>query len=391
MVLHGLLALLHFPWFYLVTLLLAGIQHLRQRHLERATLGIKVTRDVLHAFRSIGIGLLAGIVISAVFDYAHIPFSWQDGVSVWVLGTLFSVIDMRLACVSYGGSLVALAGLVSVWWTPANAPLVTAWLRALHPFSLLALIAAANGVEGIATFMRAGIASPFLMKSRRGQIVGAFLLQGFWPLPIFVLGSVPFSVLPNRTGIALGTTPQRVFFLGGVSISLYAFILAVALFLLRHSTLGLVIVTLISLFSHVWIDKFQVVREESQPPLYVRPKAGVRILAILPGTPARRIGLMPGETIARVGGITVNSPYDLHFAIDHNPAYVKLEVIDSRGELRLIGTPIFERDPHHLGCMFVPDERGLAEANVFSVGQQGRFFKLWRSVEAGENAAESPA
>lgn len=391
MVLHGLLALLHFPWFYLVTLLLAGIQHLRQRHLERATLGIKVTRDVLHAFRSIGIGLLAGIAISAAFDYAHVPFSWQDGVSVWVLGTLFSLIDMRLACVSYSGSLVALAGLVSAWWVPGNAPQVAVWLRALHPFSLLVLIAAANAVEGVATFLQMGIASPFLMKSRRGQIVGAFLLQGFWPLPIFALGSVPFSVLPNRTGIALGSPPQRVFFLGGVAISLYTILLAIALFFLRHSTPGLTIVALLALLSHAWLERFQVMREEAQSPLYVRPKSGVRILATLSGTPAKRIGLTPGETIARVGGMPVNSPYDLHFAIDQNPAYVKLEVIDSRGEMRWIGTPIFERDPHHLGCVFVPDERGVTEANVLSVGKQGRFFKLWRSVDAGERTVETPA
>jgi S1-C subfamily serine protease len=90
--------------------------------------------------------------------------------------------------------------------------------------------------------------------------------------------------------------------------------------------------------------------------LYTHDNRGLRVLGIVPGSPAEEIGIVPGEIISRVNGIRVLTKLQLHEAFRQNSVYCKLEVINLEGELKFLKRAIFEGDLHQLGIILAPDD-----------------------------------
>ncbi|GMA50274.1 hypothetical protein GCM10025857_16310 [Alicyclobacillus contaminans] len=95
-------------------------------------------------------------------------------------------------------------------------------------------------------------------------------------------------------------------------------------------------------------------QEQRQDGRYAETPAGVRVLAVVPKSGAAELGLQPGEVITHVNQVPVHSSYDLHFALDQNPAYAKLQVVDTRGEARFVGAPVYDGERHQLGLIAAP-------------------------------------
>jgi hypothetical protein len=65
--------------------------------------------------------------------------------------------------------------------------------------------------------------------------------------------------------------------------------------------------------------------------------------------------------------VPVNTPFDLHFAINQNPAFVKLEVMDDQGEIRFVGKPRYTGEHHNLGLILVPDDAAKEYVRLESI------------------------
>lgn len=96
--------------------------------------------------------------------------------------------------------------------------------------------------------------------------------------------------------------------------------------------------------------------ENQNDPLFSPSKDGVRILTTREGSLAETMGLVPAEVVTHVNQVPVHSNYDLHFAFDQNPAYAKLQVIDERGEMRIVGKPVYTGELNQLGLVLAPDQ-----------------------------------
>lgn len=82
-------------------------------------------------------------------------------------------------------------------------------------------------------------------------------------------------------------------------------------------------------------------------------KEGAMIAAVLPGSPAEKMGLVAGEIIKRVNGQAVNSERELYEALQINAAYCKLEVLDFQKELRLTQYVVHSEDHHQIGLIII--------------------------------------
>lgn len=82
-------------------------------------------------------------------------------------------------------------------------------------------------------------------------------------------------------------------------------------------------------------------------------KEGAMIVAVLPGSPAEKMGLVTGEIIKRVNGQTVNNERELYEALQINAAHCKLEVLDYQKELRLTQYVVHSEDHHQIGLIIV--------------------------------------
>lgn len=78
---------------------------------------------------------------------------------------------------------------------------------------------------------------------------------------------------------------------------------------------------------------------------------GVRVVAVLDGTPAARMHLHRGDTVLQCNGQDVPTADDLYAATQELGTFCRLRVLDRDGELRLAETAIFTGSPHMLGII----------------------------------------
>jgi membrane-associated protease RseP (regulator of RpoE activity) len=104
--------------------------------------------------------------------------------------------------------------------------------------------------------------------------------------------------------------------------------------------------------------------ESTQIPLYVNDQRGLRILGIVPGTPAEAMKLQAGEIISKVNGTRVFTKEDLHEALQNNSAMYKLEVLNREGEIKFVQRARYEGEHHQLGVILSPDERATYYASA---------------------------
>ena len=115
--------------------------------------------------------------------------------------------------------------------------------------------------------------------------------------------------------------------------------------------------------------------EAAQSPLYVHDSRGLRILGIVPGTPAAAMGLITGEVLHKVNGMHVRTKEDLYEALVHNSAFCKLEVLNLDGELKFVQRARFAGEHHQLGVILAPDE----QANYYAASGPASLLELLRS------------
>ncbi len=383
---NGYLHLVTFPWIYLLMVFFVYLQYRRMHKVERAAFGVKISLPWRQWFISVIAGLIASLMISTILSLSHQSIPTSTVLWVWGLTLLFAIIDTRLTCISYSTAVLGVLQPLALLLINhgVKLPFFLQTLAATQLLVLLFITGLAHVMEGILIhFFGYRGASPLFVESRRGQIVGGFVLQKFWPLPVMLSSGglvTPFPILVGFSDITLGQIPKRavertwwmVCLFGLITLVLYA----VAVYQPNFAFIAAILVGLL----HEVMYKSVRARDVFATPIFVRPNRGVRVLATLPFSPAKKMGLTAGDTIVKVGGMAVNSPYDIHFAIDQNPAYVKLEVLDLRGELRFMGTPVFTKDPHQIGIIAVPDEHAREYAAIYPLSIGKWVWRWWNSV-----------
>lgn len=217
--------------------------------------------------------------------------------------------------------------------------------------------------------------SPKRAVSKRGQTVGAYVSRRVWLIPMFVLipgGNLPaiFDWYPVFSIGSAHIMPIVLPFLLGFSQKVRGMLPAMAIKAHGRQVVLLgVIVTLIAAGSK-WYPNLSIIsvvlamlgRElisyfvktsDAKRPFYFSPsKLGVRVLGVIPGTPADKMGLEMGEIISKVNGVTAGNELEFYAALQKNRAYCKLEVIGNNGEIRFAQKALYEGEHHELGILF---------------------------------------
>ncbi|UOF91355.1 PDZ domain-containing protein [Fodinisporobacter ferrooxydans] len=414
------------PFFYLAIVAL-WIQYKRQMQIERDMFGLRIHSVADQMLRTILFGCMAGMIGTVFISVFSIAVSSTDLLLIWIVSVLLSLFHIRYLCFAYAGGLIGFLSIcLKFIHPPAYLPAVgmDIWnaLRDVSAADLLALVALLHILEALLVWLQGSEgALPVFVEGRRGKIVGGFVLQKFWLVPMVsfvgVMGQThglagdagayhPFGIqllsfphvftayhiapFPVMLGYSTWTltknTKQKVKQSAGL-VAVYGICLLALVELGLKYPILLLLASICSIVVHEWIILFDNKQERMGAPIYIKPLKGLKLLAVLSGTPAEIMGLQAGDTIVRVNGIPVNTPYDFHFAISQNPAYVKLDVLDERGELRLAGKPLYAGDHHQLGVILVPDETALQyvvlyPANVWSVMK--RLFHTKRADKRGQ-------
>jgi hypothetical protein len=377
---------LHPVLYYLV--FLSGILGVLRVKRERKNFHIRAQDAYFELRQLFPLGLLIGLILSVMTIAAGIavPFAaillTAGFTFLWSLTT--NVRWMSPAYTVGAAFFTIILFAEKDWSIPFFAKAFYAIGDKIYPsvVVVLGLLLIAEGIL-IVNNGRKG-SSPKLVKSKRGQSVGAHEVKRLWMLPLFLLipGSalhlpfdwwpvfhvgakeyslilVPFAigfhqqikgVLPKE---AIGRHGRQVITLGAlvtiISVAGYWYplisIIAAALAVIGRESLALA----------------AYLKDESLPAYFSRRNQGLMIIGIIPGSPADKMGLKVGEIIAKVNGQVVRDERTFYEALQKNRAHCKLDVLDTNGEIRFEQRALFEGDHYELGILFVQDSRKFEE------------------------------
>lgn len=375
--------------FYYVGLFLVALLYRRQVVLERKLFAVRLHATAAQFLSALLWGWVGGLFISIGAVGTGIVLNMSTIIWVWVVTLILLIFRMRFACLAYAAGIIGILHVIADAFPHlsdvAQLENVVTSLSEVHPPSLFALVALLHLVEAI--FIRihgARNATPLFVEGKRGKVVGAYHLQGFWAVPLFL-------VVPFTTGIGADALPWPMFFGGSewhAGWSLLAFpafigfsqmtmaelpeqnarrsaklllgfaliigILAVAS---EYWSILTIAAAVVSILLHETLLKYSSQREKNGIPYFVDAERGLKILAVVPGSPAHQLGILSGEIILKANGIIVNTKEELHAALRTNTAFCKLEVLNLEGHNKYMHRALFDGEHHLLGLIIVPDKQ----------------------------------
>lgn len=373
--LRGALAGYGWLWlqpFWYVALVSAVFRYRAQIAVERRLFGVRLHRFGRLAARTVLEGAAVGVAVSGAAWLFGVRLPAVACVAVWICSIAGALVRPRFACVAYAcagvgaahavATALPSAGMAGVW------PDVLREMRSIDMASLLALVALLHAAEAV--LVAAGgakTATPLFLMGRRGKVVGGFAMQRLWAVPLVLAASpsqgwgatwMPFPVLLGYAERTTADLPARKARRSAVRLASYALVtggLAAATAFWRSPAVGLA-TSLAAAVLHEALIRLSHREERLRAPLFVHDGRGVRVLAVVPRSPAEELGIRTGEVICKVNGMAVRDRRGLYAALWSNPTLCRLEVLDAQGQVRFLQRPFYAGEQHQLGLVLCPDE-----------------------------------
>ena len=381
---------------------LVFMQYLRNSSQEARLLGRVRNPAVTQTITSVAYGIIGGVIGSFILTLIGIPFALETSgfLYLWAVALLLALISPRLMCFSYAGGLLMISRLL-LGWPALEVPQIAALVAILHIIE--SLLIWLDGHDS---------ASPVAIRNRAGQVVGGFTLQRMWPVPFTLMIAVSYTLtageqinMPNwwplmkLTGplatdpnlvlglfpvvagvgygdVAITTTPAAKARRSARNLAVYSGALLAAAILASHYSAFLWIAAILTPLGHEAVAYLSGRGELSGRPHWRRPDRGVRVLDVVPGSPAEKVGLRPGSIITSTGGQDINTRQELRDALETGLAYpdICFTLPDGREIAGRIGRPEVP-DEGELGIVLLPEP---GDEPLVEVGRPGLILSLIR-------------
>ncbi|MGO4547446.1 PDZ domain-containing protein [Paenibacillus sp. 2TAB23] len=396
--------------FYYIAVLFIILQFTRQIRMERQLFAVKLHNWPSLVLKALLAGLVIGLAVSIAGAFVGLTLTGTAVIWLWAVAAILMLIRIRYLCFAYSAGFITLLQWVVGFTALAER---TDWLgsmavslASIDAAGLLVLVALLHLAEAILVRWQGDrLATPLFLEGKRGKLVGGYMLQGFWPVPLLMLvpanisgastAALPWTplfgadwsqgwsiiALPMIIGFTEMTRsllPREKAKHAARGLLLYSICLAGAALIAWWQPILLPIAAGASLLMHEAIIWRSRVKEAAQSPLYVHDSRGLRILGIVPGTPAAAMGLATGEILHKVNGVRVKTKEDLYEALVQNSAFCKLEVLNLDGEIKFAQRARFAGEHHQLGVILAPDE----QANYYASAGPASLVELLRSYHA---------
>lgn len=359
-----------------VVLVFVAIQYRRIAKTRENLFGIRGSSVLKDTAIATMYGIIGGILTSLLLVFTGINLSGVGIGYIWPLALILMLLNPRFLCFAYAGGVVALSKLIF------GAPQVDI------P-QLMGLVAILHLVESLLISVTGHVGTtPIYTKNASGQLVGGFILQKFWPLPVvavaFLTNSSGYTVLPSMpswwplikfdhgfsfyaigllvpfvaglgySDLALANTPVEKSKMSARNLSVFSLILLLLALLASRFHLFAYLAAIFAPLGHEAVIYFGKNTELKGKPIFVPPLRGVRILEAVPHTPGGRAGLKSGDVIYTVNGQAVSSKRDIETLTWTRPSMVEIEYITHAR--RKWQRAIIKLKPHQsLGIITVPE------------------------------------
>jgi hypothetical protein len=383
------LGLLSLPYLYIALFLVWW--HARQAvTLQRRLFHVRLIGSLQLVLWRLGAGILAGLGLSALGFAAGATLTAGTLLCVWVATVVLALFRLRYICLAYAAGALGIVQFILSLAVSENGLNGFAFdavhtVNSINVPGLLFLAGLLHIAEGLLVRLQgAKTAIPLFLEGKRGKPVGAYALSGVWPIPLLWLVPVaggdsggfhlPWTPLFGIGGGTLSWTlmafpvligfsdrtetfwPEQKAKFSGNSLMLYGTAIAgLAAGAAFWSPLA-VAASVAAFVLHEGLLQLSRSREIGRLPLYIQDGTGVRVLAVLPGTPAAEMGLQAGEVIRKVNGTPTRTKEELHAALQLQSAFSKMEVVNREGHLKFVQRARYAAEHYQLGLILAPDE-----------------------------------
>jgi hypothetical protein len=345
------------------------------------------------------VGIVAGFIGVIAITVLGITFYKFDGLQYLIfLSLLLMLVKPRYVCLSYSGGVLSLSvlivtALVSGGNVDKGNPVI-AFINNNLSFdvtALMALIAIMHLIEAILMWFdghRGAI--PVFMK-RNGKVVGAFIMQRFWIIPIvfyiYTQGQSPvgntvatpdwwpiikppiskellkdaiFMALPLVPAI-LGygdfavTTPVKAKVKrSAVNLLMFSITLLILSFISVKIYAFKYIAVLFAPLAHEGMILYERYRENKGKPIWESSEDGIIIIDTVPGGPADAMKIQSGDKIKKINNIEVYTLEDMETVFSQFITFIWIEVEGVNGERRVVEHKNYADGIQNLGIITVP-------------------------------------
>jgi hypothetical protein len=197
-------------------------------------------------------------------------------------------------------------------------------------------------------------------------IPGDVLQLPFEWWPVFHLGAKEYSLIlvPFAVGCQMqikGTLPKEAIQLQGRRVMVLGVIISLLSIVGYWYPLSSIIVAALAVIGRELLALLAFLKDDSRPFYFSKKNHGLMIIGIIPQSPASKMGLQAGEIITKANGVKIQDEKTFYEALQKNRAHCKLDVLDTKGEIRFVQRALYEGDHYELGVLFVLDERKFDE------------------------------
>ncbi|WP_132746922.1 PDZ domain-containing protein [Scopulibacillus darangshiensis] len=378
-ILKGILTMFYNPIFYLlwIGLVLFGYQRVRR---ERISFGIKVFGMFNNVFACFGPSLIMGAGATVVLLVTGIAL--PVGV-IALLSACYLLIMLSTQLRYLSPSIAAGAAIIIAFIFPdihTGMTTIDHWIDdirhvsfvAFGTFFMLSLL-----VECLLVYIWGGQQiSPRLINSKRGKKAGAHEASKLWIVPLFFLvpmnGSVGhagwwplsngfdfgFVLFPLGVGLQQLIThklPKSAVRDTGHWLLITTIATGVLVGVAAYFDLDVIVIlgAVIALLSRLCLVIYHYYLLDYKPLYFQEAAEGLKVVGIIPNSPADRMHIKPGEVVWRVNDQSFRTETEFYFALQQNVAYCKLQIIDHCGESRFVKGSIHQGDYHKIGLLFL--------------------------------------
>ncbi|MCF6097003.1 PDZ domain-containing protein [Thermovorax subterraneus] len=365
------------PFFWAVIFII-WLQYKKTADLEARMFGFVRESPGRKVIYSILAGFIGGIIGSLVIVFLGISITEAGLTYVWPLAIALMLVHPRFMCFSYAGGIVSLFSLVFGF-------------PKVDVAGLMALVGVLHLVESMLIYATGDLNSaPVFIQDNRYGVIGGFSLQEFWPVPIMMLavtsGQLPVQDMVNMPewwpvvkppseflgredivylmvpvvaalgygDIALSRTPRTRSRSSAINLLIFSTVLLLLSIIASRIAAFKYLAALFAPVAHEALIIFGKKKERQSSPLFAPPEKGVKVLDLVKGSPAEKMGIEPGDVLIAINGRQIDSEDDIRMIRETRPTYVWLDVIKPNGESKTVDMMAYPEGIGMLGLLVVP-------------------------------------
>lgn len=394
------------PIFWVV-LFLVYTQYKKQTPREIKMLGSAKRSALVKTANSTFHGLVGGLLGSILMIIIGVSIRQEGLKYLWPIALILFMINARYLCFSYAGGLLSLFSLI-FGFPQIDVP------------GLMALVAILHFVESILIYTNGSEDSlPIILDRGDGKHIGGYSLHRFWPIPIIIMTIMISNQIPSPGQIQMPDWWPIIKPMGELQFreDLIFLILTVVAALgygdialtqppkvkVKKSAIKLgaysVILLILSILSSrvyevQWIAAFfapaahefliwQGRKEEQEGvPLFTIPQRGLRVLEVLEGSAAHKMGIQRGDIIHSINNFPINCEEDILQLLSQFPTFVWVKGEDYKGEGYTKELKAYPYGLRALGVLPLPQYSEI----VYTAKEKESIMKrLWNKIKNKNN------